>query len=965
MKKSIVYSFLFLGLIFLTAQCKSKQKTQVKSMEAEETKTVATRPDKDYIPVDPEVKIGKLPNGMTYYIRRNAKPEKKVELRLAINAGSILEDDDQLGLAHFMEHMNFNGLKHFPKNELVDFLQKMGVRFGADLNAFTSFDRTVYMLPIPLDNPENLDKGLLVIHDWAYFANLDPEEIDKERGVVLEELRLGLGASKRMMQKWLPVAMKDSRYAERLPIGKKKILETFPYSALKRFHKDWYRPGLEAVIVVGDIDPAEVEQKLQKMFADIPATENPRERKYYPVPNHKETFVSTAADPEANLNMVRVIYKDRGEYKKPETVDDYVKDMKARLFATMLDNRLDEIKEGENPPFTYNFSGHGLFWSVTKEAFSTTLITPDAQKQKQALEVVLREHKKIKEFGFTQAELDRAKKEILAKYEEAFNNRNTTESRNFAWQYVNHYTQGEPIPSVQWEYDMHKYFLPKITLDEVNALSKEFIHDDNRVIILTGKGDPANPPVSEAEAWKIIDRIAAEKVMRNKEENTAQVLMKEKPQPGKIERTETNEALGTKTYYLSNGAIVTVKKTDFKDDEILVMGLKFGGKSLLTDEELKKTAYALSGVSQTGVNGLSNSQVKKILTGKKAKINFYVDNVDHGFWGETRPKDLEDWMQLQYLYFTKPNKDEKAFNSWFKRNMLFMMNYANAPQMKFIMAVDKYLNGKDPRYIPPLPTKEIMDMQDYSLAYEKFRQFFDGAGGFHYYFVGNFDEAKMEELIKTYIASLPASKLPSKFKTYPDYERQGVNEFIFRAGKDPKSTVLIKYFGQTPYSPRENMYLKALGEIMTNKLIERIREAESGVYGIRAYGRLNKYPHSAFRFGISFPCGPDNARTLAQHSLEELQKMTDNGPSQDDLDKIKKSWLVKFEEDKKTNRYWLDYLTDTDYLNLDPGRILEYETEVKRMKPSDIQSVAKKYLAKPKNRLIAIQYPEGYQEKSE
>ncbi len=964
MKKLFAYSFLMLSIAMFMTQCKSKRKTVVETTETvQETKSPVQRPGKDYIPVDDQVKIGKLPNGMTYYIRKNKKPANKVELRLALKVGSILEDDDQQGLAHFMEHMNFNGLKHFPKNELVDFLQKMGVRFGADLNAFTSFDRTVYMLPIPLDKPENLDKGLLVIHDWAYFANLTPEEIDKERGVVLEELRMRLGASKRMMQKWLPVALKDSKYAKRLPIGKKEILETFPYSALKRFHKDWYRPDLEAIFVVGDIDPDEVERKIKKMFSDIPAAENPRKRPYYPVPNHKETLIATAADPEANINTVQVIYKDRDDYKKDETVEDYVNYLKTRLFSTMLQNRLDEIKESDNPPFSFAFVDHGLFIGVTKEVFSTTALTQNTDQLTQALETILREHKKIKEFGFTQQELERAKKQMLANVEEAYNNRNTTESRNLVWQYINHFTKGEPIPSVQWEYDMYKYFLPQIKLSDVNALSKEFIHDDNRVVIITGKGEADNPPVKETEVKQIIDRIDAEKVAQQKEEKAALALMKAKPQPGKIIRTETNEALGTKTYYLDNGAIVTAKKTDFKEDEVRILAFKFGGNSVFSNEELKKTVLAIRGVPETGVNGLSNSELKKVLTGKKADIHFFVDNTSQGFQGETRPKDLETWMQLQYLYFTKPNKDEKAFGSWFNRNVLFMMNFANSPQMKFIMAYNEYLNGKDPRYIPPLPTKEIADIQDYSLAYDKFRELFDGAGGFFYYIVGNFDEAQLENYIKTYIASLPSSKLPSKFKTYPDYKRKGINEFIFHAGKDPKSMVIINYYGSTKYSPREKMYLKALGEIMTNKLIERIREAESGVYGIRASGRMNKLPHETFGFSITFPCGPDNARTLAAHSMEELQKIIDNGPTQEDLDKIKKSWLVKFEEDKQTNSFWTDYLSDTDYLNLDPGRIFEYETEVKRMKTSDIQEVAKKYLAKPKNRVLAIQFPEGYKEK--
>ncbi len=949
-------------LIFAT-QCKSWKSKQVeKDKKAETVLDAPARPDKDYIPVDPAVRIGKLPNGMTYYIRQNKKPEKKVELRLAINAGSILEDKDQLGLAHFMEHMNFNGLKHFPKNELVDFLQKMGVRFGADLNAYTSFDETVYMLPIPLDNPENLDKGLLVIHDWAYFADLDSLEIEKERGVVLEEYRIGLGAEKRMYNKTLPIMLKDSRYAERLPIGKKEILENFPHEALKRFHKDWYRPDLQAIIVVGDIDPDEVEAKIKKLFADIPPAKNPKERKYYTVPNHNETLIAIAEDPEAQFNMVQVIYKDREDYKKEETVEDYKNYLVSKLFTTMLNNRLEDLKDQADPPFSMASSRYGLLWSRTKEAFTLFAIT-DTDKRLKALETLLKEAKRVKEYGFKKEELERAKKELLSFIEEAYNNRHTTESGRLVWQYVRHYLKGESIPSVEWEYNMYKYFLPQIGLNEVNSLSKKYIHDDNRVIVIHGKQTGNKPSLTEDMVKQVVERIDQLKLENNQEESKQLVLMKEKPAPGKILKTETDDVLKTKTYYLSNGAKVVTKKTDFKEDQVLFMGLKMGGKSLLDTETLKKTGFAFQGIPEAGVNGLKKSDLRKVLSGKKAKVNPAVGENEIMTNGKTLRKDLETALQLNYLYFTNLNKDKAAFESWKKRTVALYGNLANSPQFKFFIALSDFANQNNPRYIGIFPTKEVLEKTDYDLTYRKFRELYDGATDFTYYIVGNFDESEIENLIKTYLASIPPSGYKGEYKDWGDYSLKGEHEFIFHAGKDPKSMVYLIMGGKAKYNPQDKLKLEILGKILTNKLIEKLREEEGGVYGVGARGSMEKVPHEKFSFLINFPCGPENARKLTRMALDELNKLIQEGPTEEDLKKVTKSLLVKFDEDVKTNEFWLDYLSDNDYLKSDPHRIKNYKNLVNTVKPSDIQAVGKKYLSQPETKILAIWYPEGFEDK--
>jgi len=948
-----------LSLVMLTG-CHSTKKKMEQSEAKQPEETVAQgRPDKDYIPVDPDVRIGTLPNGMTYYIRHNAKPENKAFMLLPVKVGSIVEDDDQLGLAHFMEHMNFNGTKHFKKNELIDFLQKMGVRFGADLNAFTSFDRTVYILPIPLDKPENLEKGLLVLHDWSHFATLDPEEIDKERGVVLEEYRLGRGAEERMRRKWWPVALKGSRYAERYPIGKKEILETFPPEVLKRFHKDWYRPDLEAVIVVGDVDPDKVEAKLKEMFADVPKPVNPRERKYYKVPNHKETLVAVASDPEASFNTVLVVYKDHGDHKPMRTTEDYRQYLQEKLYAKILNNRLSDLRDSENPPFTYSFAKHGNFIALTKDAFILTAYT-SPEKRKEALRTLLREAKKAKEFGFTQAELDRAKKELMANIEQAYKNRHTTESEHYAWQYEGHFTEGEPIPSVEWEYNMYKWFLPKITLEDVNALSKKFIHDDNRVVVVTGLEKKGLEPVTEADVWNIIKETDNERLTQTKQEETVQNLMKEKPAPGKIVKETRNDKLGTVTLYLDNGAVVTYKKTDFKDDEVLMQYWKFGGKSLLSDDELKKTAYAFAAIPEAGVNGLSKKDLRKILAGKKADDTPGIDNIDTYGNAKARPKDLETMFQLNYLHFTKPNYDPKAFESW-KKRQAFRINMANNPLYKFILAFQKFVEGNNnPRYIPPIPTKELLDMQDYKLTYDKYRYFFDGAKDYHYYIVGNFDEARLRDYIKTYIGGLPSSTHPGTFKTYPDYTPKGKHEFVYHKGKDPKSMVIYTAAGLAPYNEHDARLLNAYSEILSNKLIKEIRENESGVYTINAYASIRKLPREKYYFGISFPCGPENARRLATNALKVHHDLMEQGPSDEDWQKVKKAWLVQHEQQMKENRYWIKYLADTDYYGFDPERALKFEEELNKITPEDIKRAARKYLLHPESEITGFWFPENY-----
>ena len=458
------------------------------------------------IPIDPSVKIGKLSNGLTYYVKNNPKPENKVELRLAIKAGSILEDEDQLGLAHFMEHMNFNGTKNFKKNELVDYLQSIGVKFGADLNAYTSFDETVYILPIPSDNEETLNKGFQILSDWASATSLNAKDIDEERGVVLEELRLRQGADDRMLQQNLPIIAYKSKYAKRLPIGTKENLETFKHKSLRKFFKDWYRPDLMAVIAVGDVDAATLEAKIKEYFGPIKAVKNPRERPEFFMENHEETLISIATDKEASFSQVQVSFKDKGNAQDTETIGDYQTSMIESLFSQMINNRLDDLTNNENPPFIYGFSYHGGTIVKTKEAYQAVAAT-SANGQLKGLQTLLEENERVRRFGFKEGELKRAKKSILSRLEKSFKDKDKTESNRIVGRYVQHFLSNSPIPSIDWRFEIHQKMLPTITIKDVNGVVGKYLRDDNRTVILTGPDKEGVPVVTKEQVLEVLNSV--------------------------------------------------------------------------------------------------------------------------------------------------------------------------------------------------------------------------------------------------------------------------------------------------------------------------------------------------------------------------------------------------------------------------------------------------------------------------
>ncbi|MFY8112243.1 MAG: M16 family metallopeptidase [Flavobacterium sp.] len=907
------------------------------------------------IPFDPNVKTGKLDNGLTYYIKKNAKPEKKVDLRLVVNAGSILEDDDQQGLAHFMEHMCFNGTKRFPKNQLVDYLQSIGVKFGQHLNAYTSFDETVYFLPIPSDNPEKLEKGFQILEDWAFNTVLTPEEIDKERGVVLEEYRLGLGAQKRMMGRYLPKMMYNSKYANRLPIGQKEILEKFKYETLTRFYKDWYRPNLMSVIVVGDIDVAEMEKKIKEHFSAYKNPANEKVRNVFEVPNHKETFVAVESDKEASNTQVQLVYKDYDAPKKITTIGDFRSYLVEGLFTTLLNNRLEELTNSATPPFTFGYSYYGGTYARTKKAYQSVAMMAE-DKQLSALKVLVTENERARKFGFTSGELDRAKADFLAQIEKNYNDRTKTDSENFVEEIQLNFLEQEPLPGIEWTFETMKKILPTIALADVNGFIKNYIKEDNRVVVFTGPQKDNLKKVTEQEVLETL-KVNEADLKPYEDKAVATSLLRKEAKAGTVVKREANATLGTKTLVLSNGVKVVYKTTDFKNDEVLFEAVSLGGSNLYSNEEMKKVQFANGALAEAGFSGLKLNDINKFMTGKIARVNPYIGQTTEGLRGNTTPKDLEYLFQMVHAYFTDLNFDPEAFEGFKQKQASFFKNMASQPQYYFQQEFYTYLNKENPRFNGIMPTDKSWADTDYKLAYDKYKERFANAADFEFFFVGNVDDKTIEAFATKYLASLPTTAAKEKTVDLGYRMLKGDLKKVVNKGTDPKSNVNIMFYGEAKYSPKEALAIEALGEVLTIKLIEQLRESESGVYGVSARGSMNKVPYGSYNFTINFPCGPDNAEKLTASALNELQKIITNGPEEKDVAKYKEGELADYRKDSKENRFWLTNFTRSFLYGSNPENALKYEAEVNAITAKDIQEVAKKYLTKDK--VIGMLMPES------
>jgi len=915
--------------------------TQAPEVTTETDTTVVKAVTEQLIPDDPAVITGTLSNGLKYYIQNNGKPVDKIELRLVINAGSILEDEDQQGLAHFMEHMCFNGTKNFQKNELVDYLQSIGVKFGAHLNAYTSFDETVYILPIPSDDPEKLEKGFQILEDWAFNALLTDEDINNERGIILEEYRSReLGAGTRMRNKYFPKLLNNSKHVERLPIGKKEIIENFKPEAIRRFYKDWYRPDLMAVVAVGDVDVATLEGKIKSHFGKQPKVENPRKRNIFNVENHEETLIAIESDKEATRNQVHLYYKSQGGATPERTIADARNTLVEGLFSQMINARLGELRNSATPPFVYGYSFSGSTGVRTKEAYqSVAMVAGDNHIT--ALKALVAENERVKRYGFQKGELARAKKAMLAYYEKSFANKDKMESKQFVQAYVDNFLKNESMQSIDWAYQFSKTQYPTITLAEVNALIDTYINDKNRVVVITGK----EKTTTNQEVLTLLETVKSDTNIKPYVDATVQEsLFTSLPKKGTITNETSNDKLGIKTLTLSNGAKVSYKKTDFKNDEVLFSCQSYGGTSLMSTENYLASHLAINAVTEAGIAGLNKNELQKFMTGKIANVRPFIRNDSEGMSGSATPKDLETLFQLIYLNFTAVNKDKTSFDSYATKRKAMLGNLLANPQYYFMNEFGKFQYSKNPRYTG-FPTTEAYDATNYNLAYNTYKERFSNAGDFSFYFVGTIDEAKLKEFTTQYIASLPATSNRENFKDLGFRPLSGSHAKTVLKGSDPKSQVSIIYKGETTYNAKEALAMKTLGDILSIKMVEKLREEAQGVYSPRVSARMSDGIYDSFSLNISFGCGPENTEKLKAIAMQEVANLIANGPSEKDLNKAKEGHLVGRKEQLKKNRFWLTKIGDADFDKKDINDILEFESAVKAMTVEEIKELAKKYLS--------------------
>ncbi|MFN4285938.1 MAG: M16 family metallopeptidase [Lacibacter sp.] len=911
------------------------------------------------IPFDSKVVTGKLENGLTYYIRTNKKPARRVELRLVVNAGSILEDPDQLGLAHMTEHMAFNGTKNFKKNDIVSYLQEIGVGFGNDLNAYTSFDETVYILPIPTEKKGNLEKGFQILEDWAHQITFNDEDIDEERPIILEESRLGKGASERMFRKILPGLFAGSRYADRLPIGKDSIIRTFPHDAIRRFYRDWYRPNLMAVIVVGDIAVADAEALIRKHFSGLKNPAGQRERFYAEVPPYTNNEVMIVTDAEATGKTVSINYPAFRE-APPRTLEEYRTSIVRRLFTRMFNQRLQELTQQAIPPFNGAGSSFGSY-ARGYNAFSlfANAGTGDIRKAMQAL---LEETERVKRFGFTTGELERTKKSLLNSYETYYNNRDKIESEDFVDAYVAHFLKGDPIPGIEWEFQQLKELLPQITLDEVNRVVQQTIGagNENRFTYINAPDpQPGETLPAVAELKNLFADVLTASLQPYQDKAVANSLLQQLPAKGRIVKTKKDPKLGTTTWTLSNGITVEWKATSFKDDEILLAAIRPGGKNLYSLADKYNAEYAVPVVQAMGVGTFSPTDLRKALAGKTVSVNPYMSATTDGIRGNAAKKDLETLFQLMWLYMNEPRIDTALFRSYVQRNKSqFAMASAN-PQFAFIDTMYQTLYDGNPLAPVALPKPAYFDQINLERAVAIYRERFGNAVGLHVVLVGTLDEAVLRPLVEQYLAGLPVSG--KKMKAVDNKVRpiSGRKELLVKKGKDEKSLILQFHTGEVTYSPELELQAEAAVEILNIRIIEELREKLGGIYGGGMFGSIEAEPYGNYTFVLQLPSGPEKVDTLIKSVAAEINQMATEGPSQKNLDKVKEQWREQHKIRLEQNEAWLNALVQRFYPGKDIKYFTNYETYVNKLSVQDVQRVAARLLQGP-NVFTAVQMPENY-----
>jgi zinc protease len=906
------------------------------------------------IPNDPQITTGRFANGLRYYIRTNKKPEKRAELRLVVNAGSILEDQDQSGLAHFVEHMAFNGTKNFPKQETVKFLESLGMRFGPSVNAFTSFDETVYMLQVPTDKPDVLDKAFLILEDWARNVSFDPAEIDKERGVITEEWRLRRGAGARMFDKQVPVLLKGSRYAERLPIGNIEIINSFKHDRLTKFYSDWYRPELMAVVAVGDFDKPAVEALIKAHFGTIPASPATKLRPSYNVPDHPGTLYAITTDKEASSTSVTVYSKL--PLRDPTTVGAYRQQMVERLFGGMLSTRYSELAQKSDAPFLGASASRGNFVRTKEVSTLSARVKDDGIER--GLEALFTEAERVARFGFTAPELDRQKRNILRGFERAVAEKDNQESDSLADEYVRNFTDREVIPGIEYEASLHQRFLPEITLAEINALAKTWAPDANRVVVVSApEKDSVKIPDEKALA-AIMASAAGRDLTAYVDTLDSKPLLDPVPSPGVITSTVTKEAYGITEWQLANGVKVVLKPTTFKEDEIIFRAFSPGGTSLASDRDFLPASTASQVIASGGVGRFSEIDLGKMLTGKVASARPIIGELEEGLNGGASRKDLETMFQLIYLRFTQPRADPTIFGVMTTRTKAALANQKATPEFAFNETLTSTLTQNHPR--ARLMTPEMVDEMnlDKSLAFYKDR--FSDASDFTFVFVGSFDLPTMKPLVERYLGGLPSTNRKENWKDVGMTRPKGVVEKRVDKGIEPKSRARITFGGPFEFNQERRVAIRAMADVLQIRLRESLREELGGTYSVSASAGYTKYPREEYSLSIDFGSSPDRTEELVKSVFREIELLKTQGPTDKQVADVKELLLRDLETNSKQNGFLLLNISARYQQSEDLATLFGLADYYKKVTAATIQEAARTYLD-TKNYVKVTLFPETKQ----
>ena len=900
------------------------------------------QPQMPPIPTDPNVRIGKLENGLTYYIRHNELPEDRADFYIAQKVGSILEEENQRGLAHFLEHMCFNGTTNFPGKGIINWLETIGVRFGENLNAYTSIDETVYNINnVPVIRDGIVDSCLLILHDWANDLTLAEAEIDNERGVIHEEWRTGQGAMMRMYEQALPKAFEGSKYGHRLPIGTIEVIDNFPYQALRDYYETWYRPDQQGIVVVGDIDVDKVEAKIKELFSPIQMPANAPERKYEQVPDNKEPIITIAKDKEQPSTIIYIWHKHPATPNEAKGNIGYlVQNYMFSMISSMMHARLEELRQSANPPFIQAASGDSDFLlAKTTEAFVGMAVSKD-DGIPTALSTLVREIERARKFGFTASEYARAKADYLLMLESAYKERDKMKNNQYVQEYIRHFIDNEPIPGIETEYALMNQLAPNIPVEAINSILPQLIKDENIVINIFGPDKEGMVYPTEAEILDILNKTKAEEITAYVDKVSDEPLMKEAPKAGKIVKTEEGP-FGSTALTLSNGVRVVLKTTDFKADEIRMRAFSPGGTSVFGTKEALQLKMLNSVAGLGGLGNFSNVDLEKVLAGKKATIGATVSGLSEGLNGSCSPKDLETLLQLAYLSFTAPRMDEEAFESFKQRTKASLANQEANPMTALTDTLQMEMYGDHP--LAGRVKAEMIDQLDYNRIMEMYKDRFKEAGDFTFLFVGNINLEEAKPLIETYLGGLPTINRKENYQDIQLNIRKGTHKNLFEKQMEtPKATVLNIISGNCEYNLKNDLLMTMLSQTMSMVYLETVREKEGASYGVSAFGQLSRGIKDEALFQIYFDTDPAKREKMEQIVMSELQKVAQEGPRPEHLAKVKEFLLKKHIEDAKENSYWLGQLNNYYWYKTDMNT--DYEKLVNNLTAEDVKNFTKALL---------------------